>query len=326
MSARDILGQRFLLQMGAALVLVALPLGADRAFNPYYLDLATRVVIIWIALLGFDLLAGYTGLVSFGHAMFFGLGAYAAAFALLHLGPLLPLSLLAGMITAAVASLVIGYLCIRTRGVYFILLTLAFAELAYQTVLNGVSITGGRNGLASIPKVNIELFGLAEFDWREPVHAYYLALIVFIIAFATARWIANSSFGSTLVAVRDNEDRAAYLGYDVASIKRRSFTISAIFAGLAGALWAHHQSYVSPELLHWSFSGQFIIMTWLGGVGTLIGPLIGGALLISLADILSSYMRNWLVIFGVLYIVVVLWAPQGLWGLITGYAARRKGQ
>jgi len=324
-SARDIAGRRYFFQIGAALALVALPLGSDRVFNPYYLDLATRVVIIWIALLGFDLLAGYTGLVSFGHAMFFGLGAYAAAFSLLYLGPLLPLSLSAGMMTAAVASLVIGYLCIRTRGVYFILLTLAFAELGYQTVLNGLSVTGGRNGLASLPKVNIEIFGLIEFDWRDPTHAYYLALIAFIIAYAVAQWVVNSSFGSTLVAVRDNEDRAAYLGYDVASIKRRSFTISAVFAGFAGALWAHHLSYVSPELLHWSFSGQFIIMTWLGGVGTLVGPLIGGALLIILADILSSYMRNWLVIFGVLYIVVVLWAPQGLWGLVTRIA-RRKGQ
>ena len=296
--------------------LVALPLGAGTLFNEYYLDLAARIVIVWIALLGFALLAGYTGLVSFGHAVFFGLGAYSAAWLLLHVTPDLPLSLVAGAAAAAIVAVAIGYLCIRTQGVYFILLTLAFAELGYTVVFNGGSITGGRNGLYGIPKGNILIGGVPLLDWGDPVQAYYLALVCFGFAYLVARWITRSPLGSTFVAVRDNEDRAAYLGYDVASIKRRSFTISAIFAGFAGALWAHHQSFVSPELLHWSLSGQFIIMTWLGGVGTLVGPLIGGALLLSLADILSSFMKNWLVFFGILYIAVVLWAPMGLWGLV----------
>lgn len=310
--------------IGAGLALVALPLGSDLVFNSYYLDLAARIFIIWIALLGFAILAGYTGMVSFGHAIFFGLGAYAAAWSLLHLAPVLPLSLIAGVAAATIAALVIGYLCIRTEGVYFILLTLAFAELGYQVVFNGGSITGGRNGLFSVPKGDIDIFGLIAFDWRDPVQAYYLALFAFGVAYAVARWIVNSPFGATLVAVRDNADRAAYLGYDVAAIKRRSFTISAVFAGFAGALWAHHQSYVSPELLHWSLSGQFIIMTWLGGVGTLIGPMIGGALLLSLADILSSIMKNWLVLVGALYIAVVLWAPQGLWGILVRLFQKRR--
>lgn len=295
--------------------LIALPLGADRLFNAYYLDLASRIVIIWIALLGFALLAGYTGLVSFGHAIFFGLGSYTAAWLLLYVAPNLLLSLIAGAAVAAVIAVVIGYLCIRTQGVYFILLTLAFAELGYTLVFNGGSITGGRNGLYGIPKGNLGIGGGSLFDWQNPVQAYYLALLCFGVSFLVARWITRSPFGATLVAVRDNEDRAAYLGYDVASIKRRSFTIAAVFAGFSGALWAHHQSFVSPELLHWSLSGQFIIMTWLGGVGTLVGPLLGGALLLSLADVLSSFMKNWLVFFGILYIAVVLWAPQGLWGL-----------
>jgi branched-chain amino acid transport system permease protein len=310
-------GRLRIIAVGTVLVLVALPLGSDRLFNPYYLDLAARIIITWIALLGFALLAGYTGMVSFGHAAFFGLGAYSAAWSLLYLAPVLPLSLIAGVAAATIAALVIGYLCIRTQGVYFILLTLAFAELGYQVVFNGGSITGGRNGLFSVPKGNINISGLIVLDWRDPTQAYYLALFAFGIAYAVARWIANSPFGATMVAVRDNADRAAYLGYDVAAIKRRSFTISAVFAGFGGALWAHHQSYVSPELLHWSLSGQFIIMTWLGGVGTLIGPIIGGALLMGLADILSSIMKNWLVFVGALYIAVVLWAPQGLWGIIV---------
>lgn len=303
------------LAVGVGILLVVLPLGADRLFNAYYLDLAARIVIIWIALLGFALLAGYTGLVSFGHAIFFGLGAYCAAWLLLHVAPNLILSLLSGAVAAAIVAVVIGYLCIRTQGVYFILLTLAFAELGYTLVFNGGSVTGGRNGLYSIPKGNLEIGGVSLLDWRDPIQAYYLALVCFGVSFVVARWITRSAFGSTLVAVRENEDRAAYLGYDVEAIKRRSFTIAAIFAGFSGALWAHHQSFVSPELLHWSLSGQFIIMTWLGGVGTLVGPLIGGALLLSLADVLSSFMKNWLVFFGILYIAVVLWAPQGLWGL-----------
>lgn len=301
------------------LVLLLLPFGADNFYNAYYLDLATRIVITWIALLGYDLLAGYTGLVSFGHAMFFGLGAYAAAWSLLHVAPSLPLALLMGMAAGAGAALLIGYFIIRTRGIFFILLTLAFAEFGFQAVFNGGSVTGGRNGLSSLPKASLDIPGLGVLDAYDPLPAYFLALLAFVVAYAVARRIVSSPFGSILVAVRENEDRAAYLGYDVAAVKRRAFIMSATFAGFAGALWAHHQSYVSPELLHWSLSGQFLIMTWLGGVGTLIGPLIGGAVLMTMADFLSSLMKNWLIFFGVLYIIVVLWAPNGLWGIVLRF-------
>ncbi len=300
----------------SVLVLLALPLGSDWLFNSYYLDVAARIVIIWIALLGFDLLAGYTGLVSFGHAMFFGLGAYGAAWTMLHGPPSLPLFLLAGVGAATVAAIIIGYFSIRTRGVYFILTTLVFAEFAFQSVLNGGAITGGRNGLSSLPKTPVNIGGIG-IDWGEPIAAYYLVVAAFCAAGIVARRIVASPFGSTLAAIRTNEDRATHLGYDVAALQRRVFTISGMFAGLAGALWAHHQSYVSPELLHWTFSGQLLIMTWLGGVGTLIGPLIGGAVITCIADVLSSVMKNWLIIFGVLYIAVVLFAPQGLWGMMT---------
>lgn len=310
---------QFGLQLTVILVLLVFPLGAERWFNAYYLDLVARILIVWIALLGFALLAGYGGLVSFGHAMFFGFGAYTAAGVLMHVQALtlLPLSLLVGVAASGLGAVLIGYLCIRTQGVYFILLTLAFAELGYTLVFNAVSITGGSNGLYGIPKGAIAVGEAIHIDWLDPSHAYYLALGCFAVSYLIARWIKRSAFGAALVAVRDNESRAAYLGFDVAAIKRRVFTISAMFAGFSGALWAHHQSYVSPELLHWSFSGQFIIMTWLGGVGTLVGPLIGGALIMSLSDILSSLLPNWLIFFGVLYIAVVLWAPRGLWGLAS---------
>lgn len=308
------------IEMGAAVVLLLLPLGADRLFNPFYLDLATRIVITWIALLGYDILAGYTGLVSFGHAMFFGLGAYAAAWALLHVTPSLGLALAAGVVTATVAALIIGYLSIRTRGIYFALLTLIFAQFGFLVVFNGGHITGGRNGLSGLPKATSDLPGLRLLDWADPFPAYYLAVVAFGIAYLVARRIVGSPFGTVLVAVRDNEERAAFLGYDVVAVKRRAFTMSGIFAGMAGALWAHHQSYVSPELLHWSLSGQFLIMTWLGGVGTLVGPLIGGAVIVYLGDLLSSLMKNWLVFLGALYVLVVLYAPQGFWGIATRLA------
>jgi branched-chain amino acid transport system permease protein len=314
--------RRIVLEIAAAVLLLALPLASDRLFNAYYLDLATRIVIIWIALLGYDILAGYTGLVSLGHAMFFGLGAYGAAWTLLHVAPSLPLVLLAGMAAATAAAVIIGYLSIRTRGVYFILLTLIFAEFGYQAVFNGGAITGGQNGLSSLPKASVNIPGVTMVDWNDSASAYYLAVVAFVVAYSLAQWIVRSPFGSTLAAVRDNDDRATYLGYDVAAIKRHAFTISGMFAGFSGALWAHHQSYVSPELLHWTLSGQFLIMTWLGGVGTLIGPLIGGAVLTYFADFLSSIMKNWLIIFGVLYILVVLYAPQGLWGIVIRLVPR----
>jgi branched-chain amino acid transport system permease protein len=305
-----------ILKVAAVVVLLGLPLGSDRVFNSYYLDLASRIIITWIALLGYDILAGYTGLISFGQAMFFGLGAYGAALTLLHASQSLPLALLAGTLAATVAAVVVGYVTIRTQGVYFILLTLVFAQFAFELVFNGGAITGGLNGLASLSSAPIELPGLGTLDWSDPVAAYYLAVVAFLVAYCVARWIVTSSFGSTLAAVRDNQDRATYLGYDVAAIKRRAFAISGIFAGFAGALWAHQESYVSPDLFHWTLSGQFLIMTWLGGVGTLIGPLIGGAVLIYFAEFLSSVMKNWLIVFGLLYIFVVLYAPKGLLGFV----------
>ncbi len=313
---------RLILELAAAALLVALPLGSDWIFNSYYLDLATRIVIIWIALLGYDLLAGYAGLVSLGHAMYFGLGAYGAAWILLYAAPSLTLSLLVGIATAAVAAVVIGFLSTRTRGIYFILLTLIFAEFGYQAVFNGGTITGGQNGLSSLPKAATSIPLIGTFDWNDSVSAYYLAVTVFAVAYAVARWIVQSPFGATLAALRDNEDRAMYLGYNVAVIKRRVLVVSAMFAGCSGALWAHHQSYVSPELMHWTLSGQFLIMTWFGGVGTLIGPLLGGGVITYFADFLSSIMKNWLIVFGVLYIMVVLYAPEGLWGLVLRICRR----
>jgi branched-chain amino acid transport system permease protein len=314
--------QHIFFEIAAGLILLILPLASDRLFNAYYLDLATRIIIIWIALLGYDILAGYTGLVSFGHAMFFGLGAYGAAWALLYVAPSLPLVLLIAVAASTTAAVIIGYLSIRTRGVYFILLTLVFAEFGYQAVFNGGEITGGQNGLSSLPKAPVEIGSIMIWDWNDPIAAYYLAFVGFVVAYIFARWIVGSPFGSTLAAVRDNDDRATYLGYNTASIKRRAFTISGMFAGFSGALWAHHQSYVSPELFHWTLSGQFLIMTWLGGVGTLLGPLVGGAVFTYFADFLSSIMKNWLIIFGVVYVLVVLYAPQGLWGTLVSLVPR----
>jgi branched-chain amino acid transport system permease protein len=313
-------------EIAAALVLFAVPLGGDWLFNTYYLDLAARIVIIWIALLGYDILAGYTGLVSFGHAMFFGLGAYGAAWTLLYGPPSLWLALSAGTIAATAAAVIVGYLSINTKGVYFILLTLIFSQFGYDTIFNGGSVTGGQNGLSSLPKPVLNLPVIGVVDWNDPACAYYLVVVAFIAAYAIARLVVGSAFGSVLAAIRDNEERTAYLGYDVAAAKRGAFAVSGAFAGFAGALWAHHQSYVSPELLHWTLSGQFLIMTWLGGVGTLLGPLVGGAVLIYVADVLSSVMKNSLIVFGVLYILVVLYAPQGLWGLVTSAAAARRAR
>jgi branched-chain amino acid transport system permease protein len=314
--------RRIALEIGVAAGLLMLPLGSGSLFNAYYLDLGAQIVILWIALLGYDILAGYSGLVSLGHAMFFGLGAYGAALTLLHVSPSLPLALLAGTAAAAAAAIVTGYISVRTRGVYFILLTLIFAELGYQLVFNGGAVTGGQNGLSSLPNPTVNILDIAVIDWNDPMSDYYLAVAAFAVAYIFARWLVRSPFGTTLVAIRENEDRATFLGYDVAAIKRRVFAISSTFAGFAGALWAHHQSYVSPGLMHWTLSGQFLIMTWLGGVGTLVGPLIGGAVITYFADFLSSVMKNWLIVFGALYILVVLYAPHGLWGIVCRLVPR----
>jgi len=301
--------------------LLALPLGAGILYSDFYLSLAIRTFSFVILILGFDLLGGYGGLISFGHAMFFGAGAYTAALVLKYLTPSIWVVLGITVIVSAVLAAVVGLLAIRAREIYFVFLTFAFAQFFYHAV-NSWEFVGATDGLPGIPKPSFGLPGLpalpaaSGLDLGHRTVFYYFALVLAAAAFLAARRVATSAFGRVLVGIRENEERARFLGFDVTSCLRRTFVLSGVFAGIGGAVLASFQSFVAPTLCHWSVSGEVLMMALLGGMGTLAGPAAGAAFVIVLGDILSSWLaERWLLVMGLIYVACVLFSPSGFAGI-----------
>ena len=272
--------------------------------------LATEILVTILFALSFNFLLGYTGQLSFGHAAYYGLGAYTAALLQLKLwpsvlGPILMAPLLSGM-----AAVVVGALIIRKRGIYFSLLTLAFAQLFYFIVFEWRNFTGGEYGLGGISR--LPLFGL-------PIEGIWP--ITFLLPFLLSPWYFSFGVLSILLcrvlqAIRDNENRAACLGYDTRFYKFLSFVISGIFAGLAGGLSAFIFCYVSVDSLHWSASGFVVMMTLIGGVQTFFGPAIGAFIYVLAKDLLSSFTEHWMIPFGIIFVLFVIFASHGIGGLL----------
>ena len=264
--------------------LAALPL--TPWMSKYYMLLAFDALLFGTVAMSLDLLIGYTGLVSFGHAAFFGLGAYSTA-VLLQRGVLsLWLCLALAVLVVGVYALTVSYFATTRRGIYFALLTLIFAEVIY-TFFRYTQTCGGSDGIQGLPAAQI-LPGIAI---DTPARNYYLGLAYLLLAYLACRLLVGSHFGQVLVAIRENEDRARFLGYNVQRYKMGVCVISAVLTGLAGALYPGRAAYATPDLLHWSVSGEFIIMVMIGGLGTLVGPVIGGAFFTLLQEKVSSYVQ-----------------------------------
>ena len=282
-----------------------------------YKALASQVLIFGLFALGFNLLYGYTGLLSFGHAAYYGLGAYGTGIALakLKLGSLW-LGLAAGPLLAVLGGAAIGFFCLRRRGIYFAMLTLAFAQLLYFIAFHLADLTGGDDGLRGIPQLPVNLFG-----WKISIEStlgfYYFAFALVCLAVAGLKRILDSPFGTVLQAIRENGDRAAACGYDVRRIKHLSFVFSALFAGLAGALDALRLAVVPVESLYWVTSGQVVIMTLLGGAGTFFGPFVGAGTYLVLEDRLSVFTESWPLVIGLIFMTFVLFLPKGIWGTLV---------
>jgi len=304
------------------IVLVLFPLGAPVLFSDFYVDLVTKMLIFGIALLGYDIIAGYAGLVSLGHAMFFGIGGYSAAYVMktysTNLLPILGFAL----VSALVVGLAVGYFSIQTKGIFFVFLTLAFAQFFYLAAFNLTTITGGDNGI-TLPKMTLGVPGTWETVVSRPQGFYYLALGFLILAYLWCHRIVSSPFGKLLVAIRENEERIGFLGFNVRRLKIKAFMISAFLGGIAGALFSSYQDFVSPGMLHWTLSGDFILMSVLGGMGTLIGPVLGGAIILYVGDLLSSLTENWMIFIGSFFVLTILFAPQGILGLLSGKKRKR---
>ena len=281
-----------------------------------YKSLATQVLIYGLFALGFNLLYGYAGLLSFGSAAYWGLGGYGAGIALakLKLGSLWG-ALGLGLLAATVGGAVIGFLCLRRRGIYFAMLTLAFAQLLYFVGFHLADVTGGDDGLRGITVPPLILPGLT-IALDQSTTFYYFALALVVLAVAGLKRILESPFGAVLQAIRENSERAVACGYDVDRVKWLSFVFYALFIGLAGALDALRISVVPIESLHWSTSGQVVMMTLLGGAGTFFGPFVGAAAFLVLEDRISVFTESWPLVIGAIFVVFVLFLPKGIWGTL----------
>ena len=288
--------------------LAALPL--TPWMSKYYMLLAFDALLFGAVAMSLDLLMGYTGLVSFGHTAFFGLGAYATA-VLLERG-VLSLWLCLGFAAVAVGAyaLTVSYFATARRGIYFALLTLIFAEVIY-TFFRYTQTFGGSDGIQGLPPFEVAP-GLAV---DAPARLYYLVVAYLLLAYLACRVIVRSHFGQVLVAIRENEDRARFLGYNVQRYKMAACLISAVLTGLAGALYPGRSAYATPDLLHWSVSGELLIMVMIGGLGTLVGPIIGGVFFIVLQEKVSSYVQWYNIVVGLVLVLIVLFVPRGLLGL-----------
>ncbi|HEV8586938.1 MAG TPA: branched-chain amino acid ABC transporter permease [Methylomirabilota bacterium] len=283
-----------------------------------YKSLGSQVLIYGLFALGFNLLYGYTGLLSFGSAAYWGLGAYGTGIALAKLKiTSLWLALGIGLAAALIGGAAVGFFCLRRRGIYFAMLTLAFAQLLYFVAFHLADWTGGDDGLRGI---TVPAIGFGGFTLRidRSVVFYYFTLVVVGLAVAVLKRILDSPFGAVLQAIRENADRATACGYDIARIKHLSFVFYAFFCGLAGALDALRLTVVSVESLHWSTSGQVVIMTLLGGAGTFFGPFVGAAAFLVLEDVISVWTESWPLAIGAIFMVFVLFLPKGIWGTLTG--------
>jgi len=291
--------------------------------NLYSKALAIEVMIFAIFAMSLDLLLGYTGLPSFGHAAYFGLGAYATAYLAssngLALGLTNNLLLLLPLVLVftAVVALIIGFFALRTSGIYFLMVTLAFAQMLYSMAIRWSAVTGGSDGLSGVPQPIIAI-GPLYYQISSREDYYFLILIFFVAVYWLMRRLVNSPFGWTLRGIRENEPRMKALGVNTFRYKMAVFTIAGAFAGLAGMLLVLFFRNASPNNLYWTISGQVIVMVIIGGTGTLSGPILGAALVRLFPQFVSSYIDRWETLEGILFILFVLYAPKGILGILRG--------
>lgn len=281
-----------------------------------YVELGTRALILGLAAISLNFLLGYTGVLSFGHAAYFGLGAYGAGMIIRYVFPSTGAALLAGTLVGTAAAALIGPLIIRLRGVYFAMVTIAFGQVFYFIAFRWSTVTGGDDGLTGWTRKPLDL-GFARIDILHNADAfYYLALACFAVAVGVMAFLLRSPFGRSLIAIRENEQRARFLGIPVDRHIWISWTISCCFVSLAGALYALLNNFVDPRALYWTQSGDFVIMAVLGGMRSFWGPLLGAAIFVVLQDYLSSQTENWMSFLGLFFVLVVLFFPRGILGMI----------
>ena len=290
--------------------LAFLTIGIMLPYMAPYTSLATECIIFSLFAVSFNILLGFTGLLSFGHAAFFGIGACACGLTMANLNGGVLSALGMGLICSLLAAIVIGFLCLKSHGISFAFLTLAFAELIYFIAYQWSSLTGGEDGLG-IPRMTLDLFGMV-INLKNPLVRYYFILFIVIICFVLIIRILNSPFGRVLASMRENEERTSFLGFNTRTYKLISFCLAGLFAGVAGSLYTIHLAFVPIENLHWSVSGEIVIITLLGGMGYLFGPVVGTVLFIGLRELISGFFTRWQLFVGIAFVLIVIFLPEGL--------------
>jgi branched-chain amino acid transport system permease protein len=286
-----------------------------------YTALGTRVLVLGLAAMSVNFLLGFAGVLSFGHAAYFGLGAYGAGLTLKLLALSTPLSLLMGTLLGGVLGALLGALMVHRRGVYFAMVTIAFGQVFYYIAFQWSSLTGGDDGLRGFSRQPLD-FGLFQIDiLSNETYFYYFVLVCFAAAVGVMAFVLRSPFGHTMIAIRENERRARFLGIPIEQHIWIAFSLSCFFMAFAGSLYALLNNFADPKGLHYSQSGDFVIMAVMGGMRTFWGPLLGAVVFVVLQDFLSSITINWMSFIGVLIVVVVLFFPRGLLGLLQRRSA-----
>ncbi len=280
--------------------------------------IAVNILIYGLFALGFNMLYGYMGLLSFGHAALFGGGAYACGIAMVHLGLPWFAGVGASVLAGAGLAAAMGGLATRTRGIYFAMVTLALSQCVYYIAYQATGLTGGENGLRGVA-----LLRIGPFDFVDPTTRYYVVAGFVATALFVLSRILASPFGAAMAALRENEARARACGFDVRTTRWLAFVLSGGFCGLAGAMQALHLGIVPIETLSYQTSGTVVMMALLGGMGTFFGPFVGAGVFLLLENLVSLYTVHWQIVVGTVFILCVLFFPRGIWGTLLHYLARR---
>jgi branched-chain amino acid transport system permease protein len=280
-----------------------------------YTALAGRVVVFGLAAMSFNMLLGFTGVMSFGHAAYFGLGAYGCGLFLKYVTPSTPLAMIAGTLLGGIAGTLFGMLLVRRRGVYFAMVTIAFGQVCYFIAYKWDDFTGGFDGLRGFARAPLD-FGLLKIDIQNNSTLFYFFVVaIFGVATAAQAFILRSPFGRTMLAIRENERRARFLGIPIERHIWLSFSMSCFFTALAGSLYALLNNFADPLGLNYIMSGNIVMITVMGGMRSFWGPLVGAVLFVMLQDYVSSMTTNWMFFVGLTFVCVVLFFPRGLMGM-----------
>ena len=293
-------------------LLIALPPLAAVLDQPFWVNTVTRILILALAAVSLDLIVGYGGLVSFGHAAYFAVGGYTVAVLAQHGIDAALIAWPAAVVAAAVLAAIVGTLSLRTTGIFFIMITLAFAQMVFFTLV-AVKAWGGNDGLPLDARSVLPLVNL-----RDPNALYFVCLGLLLAFVALAAQLVESRFGMVLRGARSSERRMLALGFPTFRYKLVAFVVAGAGAGLAGALWAEYARFVSTDMASWTRSGEFLVMVILGGLGSLVGAIYGAAVLLGLESFLAGFTEHWMLLLGAILLVVVLFAKRGLYGWLAG--------